>query len=176
MNRLRQINWTYVIVKFVVLAFMAGAAGISFGHIVDVSITLGLTWESYTVPAFVDGLAILGLIGRTSKFDRSTNRAGWVLILTAGTVSLGANILAGDNLGQQLYGGLIVVGFGLAEWYSTKLKAAPAPPAEVDEETKAKRSAAARKGAVTRRANARRRKPKAATVAELEAAYAAPSA
>ncbi len=122
---MKRINWTYVAVKTVVMMFMIGAATISFGHIVETSHRLGLTWESYTVPFFVDGLAILGLIGRTSSFARSTNRAGWVLILTAGSASLAANIYAGRNLGQQLYGGLVVVGFALAEWYATKLKAAP---------------------------------------------------
>lgn len=158
---MKSINWTYVAVKTVVLAFMAGAATISFGHIVETSHVLGLTWEAYTVPFFVDGLAVLGLIGRTSAFDRSTNRAGWVLILTAGSASLAANIFAGHNLGQQLYGGLVVVGFGLAEWYATKLKAAPAPVPMVDEATRAKRSEAARKAAATRKANARKRKPRA---------------
>lgn len=125
MNRLRQINWTYVTVKTVVLMFMGGAAGISFGHIVDVSLTLGLTWESWTVPFFIDGLAILGLVGRTDKFSESTKRAGLVLVSIAGSLSLAANVYAGDNLGQRFYGALVVAGFALAEWYAGRLKAAP---------------------------------------------------
>lgn len=179
---MKSINWTYVAVKTVVLMFMIGAATISFGHIVETSHRLGLTWEAYTVPFFIDGLAILGLIGRTSAFDRSTNRAGWVLILTAGSASLAANIFAGHNLGQQLYGALVVVGFGLAEWYSVRLKPAAVPAPEVDEETRAKRSEAARKAAATRKANKakRVRRPKApaaaqvspATVAEIDSAMA----
>lgn len=156
-NRLRQINWTYVVVKFVVLMFMSGAAAISFKHIVDVSLTLGLTWEAYTVPFFIDGLAILGLVGRTDKFDVSTKRAGLVLVTFAGSLSLAANITAGDNLGQQCYGALVVCGFALAEWFAGRMKAAPTPE-RVDEATRTKRSEAARKAAATRKANARKRK------------------
>jgi hypothetical protein len=179
---MKSINWTYVAVKTVVMMFMIGAATISFGHIVETSHELGLTWESFTVPFFVDGLAILGLIGRTSAFARPTNRAGWVLILTAGSASLAANIYAGHNLGQQLYGALVVVGFGLAEWYATKLQAAPAPAPEVDEATRVRRSAAAVKAAQTRAKNKARaaRRPKApaaapvspATVAEIDSVMA----
>lgn len=178
LNRLRSINWTYVVVKLVVLMFMSGAAAISFKHIVDVSLTLGLTWEAYTVPFFIDGLAILGLVGRTDKFDVSTKRAGLVLVITAGSLSLAANVTAGDNLGQQAYGALVVCGFALAEWFAGRMKAAPVPVRVVDEATRTKRSEAARKAAATRKANARKlkRARKATTVAELEAAYAAESA
>lgn len=155
-NRLRQVNWTYVVVKVVVLMFMGGAAAISFGHIVDVSSTLGLTWEAMTVPFFIDGLAILGLVGRTDKFDVSTKRAGMVLVTFAGSLSLAANVYAGDNLGQQCYGALVVCGFALAEWFAGRMKAAPSPVRVVDEVTRAKRSEAARKAAATRKTNARR--------------------
>lgn len=178
-NRLRQVNWTYVVVKVVVLMFMGGAAAISFGHIVDVSATLGLTWEAYTVPFFIDGLAILGLVGRTDKFDRQTKRAGMVLVAFAGSLSLAANVTAGDNLGQQCYGALVVCGFALAEWFAGRMKAAPAPVPVVDEATRAKRSEAARKAAATRRANARKRRRVSATapvspatVAEIDSAMA----
>lgn len=157
-QRLQSINWTYVVVKVVVLMFMGGAAAISFGHIVDVSFTLGLTWEAYTVPFFIDGLAILGLVGRTDKFDRQTKRAGMVLVTFAGSLSLAANIYAGDNLGQQCYGALVVCGFALAEWFAGRMKVAPAPERVVDEATRTKRSEAARKAAATRKANARKLK------------------
>jgi len=174
-------NWTYVTTVVIVYAFMLGAAAISFSHIVDVSHTLGLSWEAWTVPFFVDGIAVLGKIGRSHKFAATTQRAGLVLMTGAGMLSLACNVMAGDNLGQQLYGVLVVAGFVTTEWYASKLQAAPAPAPVVDAELAAKRSEAARKAAATRRANKAKagrkpRAPKAATVAELEEAYSLPSA
>lgn len=126
MNKLRTLNWTYYIVKTVVYGFLFGAAAISFSHIVDVSTTMGLTWEAWTVPFFIDGLAVLGKIGRSRKFAPKTQRAGLVLMAIGGALSLGANWSAGDNDGQRWYGVLVVAGFIIAEWYAGKLEAAPA--------------------------------------------------
>jgi hypothetical protein len=82
------------------------------------------------VPFLVDGLAVLGLIGRSSKFAASTRRAGLVLTLGAGWLSLTCNIMPGHNLGQQLYGVLVVAGFIATETYATKLRPPTAAPAE----------------------------------------------
>lgn len=120
-------NWTYLLVAVIVRAFMLGAAAISFMHIVATSRDLGLGWEAWTVPGFVDGLAVLGLIGRSDRFAASTQRAGLLLMSGAGSLSLACNVYAGHNLGQQLYGVLVVAGFIAAEWYSMKLRPAPAP-------------------------------------------------
>jgi hypothetical protein len=181
---MRKVNWTYCTTVVIVYMFMLGAATISFTHIVDISQTLGLGWEAYTVPFFIDGLAVLGKIGRSKRFAASTRRAGLKVMASAGIVSLAANIAAGNNVGQQIYGALVVAGFIAAEWYSAKLEAAPEPaPTVVDEETRAKRSAAARKAAATRKANKARaqrkqrtprapRAPRPAEIAELEVSYA----
>jgi len=152
MNQNHRTNWTYVVTVMIVYLFMLGAALISFTHIVDVSHTLGLGWEAYTVPFFIDGFAVLGKIGRSRRFAESTRSAGLKVMASAGLVSLAANVTAGDNLGQQLYGALVVAGFIAAEWYSVKLEAAPPSVAEIDDETRAKRRAAALKGAATRKA------------------------
>jgi hypothetical protein len=120
-------NWTYILVAVIVRAFMLGAAAISFMHIVATSQALGLGWEAWTVPGFVDGLAVLGLIGRSDKFAPSTQKAGLALMSGAGSLSLACNVYAGHNLGQQLYGVLVVAGFIAAEWYSMKLRPAPVP-------------------------------------------------
>jgi hypothetical protein len=99
----------------------------------------------------------------------------------AGLLSLTCNVTAGDNLGQQLYGVLVVAGFVTTEWYASKLQAAPPAVVEPDEALTAKRRAAALKGAETKRrskaaaarATRRPRAPKAAKViADLEASYA----
>ena len=128
-------NWTYILICLIVRAFMLGVAAISFMHIVSTSRALGLGWEAWTVPGFIDGLAVLGLIGRGSKFAVSTQRAGLLLMSGAGSLSLACNVYAGHNLGQQLYGVLVVAGFIAAEWYSMKLR--PAPQAETTPETRA---------------------------------------
>jgi hypothetical protein len=152
-------NWTYVTTVVIVYAFMLGAAAISFSHIVDISHTLGLRWEAWTVPFFVDGIAVLGKIGRSRKFAAKTQRAGLYLMTGAGLLSLACNVMAGDNLGQQLFGVLVVAGFVTTEWYAAKLEAAPAPViVTVDDATRAKRSAAAVKAAATRKANAAKAK------------------
>jgi len=99
----------------IVCLFMLCAAIISFTHIVDVSHTLGLGWEAYTAPFFIDGFAVLGKIGRSRRFADSTRSAGLKVMAAAGLVSLAANVTAGDNLGEQLYGVLVVSGFIAAD-------------------------------------------------------------
>jgi signal transduction histidine kinase len=157
MNR----NWTYIITKTIVTLFMIGAAAISFTHIIEASEGLGVTsWQAWTVPFLVDGVAVLGLIGRSAKFAESTRRTGLLLTLAAGSLSLTCNILAGHNLGERLYGALVVAVFVGTEAYAAKMHAAPkpAPLPTVDEvaaaELRARRSAAAQKAAATRKANA----------------------
>lgn len=168
MNR----NWTYLLVALIVRAFMLGAAAISFTHIVATSHSLGLGWEAWTVPGFVDGLAVLGLIGRSKRFAAETQRAGLVLMAGAGALSLACNVYAGHNLGQQLYGVLVVAGFIAAEWYSMKLRPAPAVVAELADEAAAKRSAAAVKAAATRAARKAEQDAAKAVAAEQRAAAA----
>lgn len=141
---------TFAIVKGIVRGFMAGAAIISFMHIVTYAMDLGLTWEAWTVPFFVDGLAILGKIGMSKRFSEKTRKAGMKLLLGAGTISLICNVMAGRNAGQKIFGVLVVAGFMVAEWYAEKLEAAPAP-APVKNPI---RSEAAKKAAVTRKKNA----------------------
>jgi len=159
-------NWTYRTTVAVVWMFMIGAAAVSFWHIVETSQRLGLDWEAFTCPFLIDGLAVLGLIGRSSKFAESTRRAGLRLTLAAGVLSLAANVYAGHNLGQRLYGVLVVAGFIATECYAQRLRPAPAAPKVKDP----KRVAAAKRAARTRARNKR------AQLAELELAYSGPSA
>lgn len=145
---------TYWIVAIIVRLFMVGAATISFMHIVHTSTALGLTWEAWTVPFLIDGLAVLGMIGRSARFAGKTQRAGLRLMVGAGALSLACNVYAGENLGQRLYGVLIVAGFVTAEWYASKLTPATVTAAPtIDADLQAKRSAAAVKAAATRKAN-----------------------
>lgn len=169
-------NKTYLATAGITRTFMVGAAAISTSHIIATSHSLGLGWEAYTVPAFIDGMAILGLIGRSSRFAASTRRAGLRIMAGAGVVSLACNVYAGHNLGQRLYGVLVVAAFIASEWYSAKLCPAPAPAPEVNP-----RSEAAKKAAATRQSNAyaklspaeKAARTRATRKAEREAEYAA---
>lgn len=151
-------NWTYLIVTVIVRLYMVGALAISFTHITHASEMLGLTgWQVITVPFFIDGFAILGMIGRSHRFTEATRRTGFRLQIAAGALSFAANVFAGQNAGERIYGALVVAGFITAEWYAAKLApaaviAAPAEPT-ADELLAAKRSAAAVQAAATRKAN-----------------------
>lgn len=127
----------YSIVSIIVNAFMLMAALISFSHIITTSARLGVTsWQTYLVPLFVDGLAVLGMIGRSEAMARqlaargltaeqiaAVKRFAFWLQLTAGLVSLAANFYAGETLGDRLFGLLVVAGFVVTEKYSEKLRA-----------------------------------------------------
>lgn len=178
-----QRNRTYSVVKSLVLLQAAGAAVLSFMHIVEVGQRYGLGWQAWVAPFLIDGFALLGTIGRSASFAESTRSTGLKLMIGAGVVSLACNVEAGVNLGQRIFGVLVVAGFLTAEWYSQRLLPAPLPSAVVDDETFAKRSAAARKGVETRRKNkaVAKRKPRGKSAASseidaLEAAYVLPDA
>lgn len=148
-----RITVTFVLVATIVRLFMAGAAAVSFSHIIATSHSLGLGWEAWTVPFLIDGLAVLGMIGRSIKFANATQRAGLRLMIGAGLLSLACNVYAGHNLGQRLYGVLIVAGFVVSEWYAAKLRPATTTTPAVDN----KRSEAAKKAAATRKTNAEKK-------------------
>jgi hypothetical protein len=144
-------NTRYVIAKVIVTLFVIGAMVISYTHIVHLFNMLGLTgWQAWVAPAFVDGFALLGLLGRSEQFDATTRRTGLRLQIAATLVSLVANVAAGGSLGGRIFGALVVVGYVVAEWYSDQLK----PAATKAETAAATRSAAAQKAAATRKANA----------------------
>jgi hypothetical protein len=151
MNKLN----AYTVTKTLVYLQAIGAGVISFSHIVEVGQRYGLGWQSYVAPFLIDGFAILGTIGRGRAFSDATRRAGLKLMICAGLVSLACNVLAGVNVGQRAFGVLVVAGYIVAEWYASKMHAAPAVIAAVaDEATTARRRAAALKGAATRKARA----------------------
>lgn len=161
-------NWTYLTALVIVYGFLLGTAAGSFHHIVIVGDRLGLGWEAWTVPFLVDGIALMGKMGRGRRFAESTQRAGLRLMAFGGTLSLACNIYAGENLGQRCFGGLLVAGFLIVEWYAGRLSpAAPAVPAK-----SAARSAAAVKAAATRAARKADAAAAKAAAAEQRAAAA----
>lgn len=149
-NRLKNHNWTYIVVMAIVRGvYMPGALIISFGHIISAGEDLGLTgWQAFTAPFFLDGFAVLGMIGRSHAFLPETRRWALWMQVGAGAASLIANVYAGHNAGERIYGFLIVAGFVVAERFAERAYAAPIAA----DLAKAKRSEAARKGAATKAA------------------------
>lgn len=141
------------VIRIVVWFFLIGAALISFSHIVHVSQMLGLGWESWTVPAFVDGIAIVGKVSMLPRFSDTFRRSGFRLLMFGGVLSLAANVAAGSNWGERAFGVLVVAGFMILESHATKAtRTAVAQPTgrKLDPQVAAQRAAKAR---VTRERN-----------------------
>jgi hypothetical protein len=178
-------------INVVVWLFMLTAIAFSTSHIIETSHRLGLTFEAFAVPVFVDGIALVGKLSMLPRFSRRFRRSGLKLLMFGGILSLAANVYAGHTIGQKAFGVLVVAGFMILEGHvvkaADKVAAIAAPAAaEVDLVLQAKRSEAARKGAETRKANAaaktakvttrKPRAPKPATVEALEESFAMASA
>lgn len=129
---MQNIARSYAAVRTLVYVQWAGAAVLSFAHIVTVGQRFGLGWEAWTAPFLIDGFALLGAVGRGKAFTASSRKAGFRLMVGSGLVSLVCNVEAGSNIGQRVFGVLTVAGFIAAEWYATRLrparKAAPRAP------------------------------------------------
>jgi hypothetical protein len=139
------------------LYFVAALAG-SFTHIITAAHKTGLVgWEAWSTPFMIDGLAVIGMVMRSEAFSQTTRRTGLRVQAVMGLVSLVANVYAASTVGGVLYGVAVVALFLAAEWLTGQLA-----PASVDQaaEAKAKRQAAAAKGAATRKANAAKAKPR----------------
>jgi hypothetical protein len=152
-------NPTYLAAKTIVWAFVAGSLIVSFTHIVTLFGMLGLHgWQAAAAPLYIDGFAMLGLLGRGRRFAAATRKAGLRMQIAATLVSLAANVVAGTSPGGRIFGAMVVIGYVLAERFADQLAPAEADAAaaEADQaaDEAAKRSAAAKKGAATRKANA----------------------
>jgi hypothetical protein len=156
MNTSTRRDTALTVIRIVVWFFLIGAALISFSHIVHVSQMLGLGWESWTVPAFVDGIAIVGKVSMLPRFSAAFRKSGFKLLMFGGVLSLAANVAAGSNWGERGFGVLVVAGFMILESHATKADrtAVAANTETVDPAVAARRSAAAMQAAATRKANA----------------------
>jgi len=151
-------NNALIAIRIVVWVFMIGAALISTKHIVHTAQMLGLhDWQAYTVPAFVDGIAIVGKVSMLPRFAESFRRSGFKLLMFGGLLSLAANVAAGNNWGERGFGILVVAGFMLLESHATKADRTAVVPVEPAtrklDPAEAKRRAD--KAAATREANRR---------------------
>jgi hypothetical protein len=147
------------VIGFVVWGLLLLAAVVSATHIVETAHKLGLhDWQAFTAPALIDIVAVVGKLSMATCFTPTFRRSGFRLLMAGGVLSLACNVYAGDNLGERAFGVLVVGAFMLLEHHATKAgRESIVPPAisEVSDELRAKRSAAGRKAAETKRRNAR---------------------
>jgi len=152
--------------KVIASAFLLAAVVISFSHIIHAAEKLQVTtWQAWTAPFFIDGFMLLGMLGGSARFAESTQRTAAKLRLGAVLASLVANVYAGETVGDRMYGGLIVAGFLTAEWFVSRIKAAPTATEIKAAQLAATRKAAAAQAKATREANA-----EAAAIRKAEAA------
>lgn len=139
------------IVKLIVRLYFLGALIASAAHIITSANKLGLTGiQAYSTPALIDGIAVIGLVMRSAQFSVRTRKIGFRVQMIAGLLSLTANVFAGDNAGERIYGVMIVALFIFSEWLSDQIESA-----EVDRarELAEKRAASQDKARATREAN-----------------------
>lgn len=154
------------IVKLIVKAYFLAAIAVSFSHIIAASHKLALNgWQAWTTPFAIDGIAIIGMVMRTERWSDATNKLGFRVQITAGLLSLAANVFAGNTVGERIYGVVIVGLFIFSEWLSDRLvtrdsevrataEAKAAGEAErIEREAAAKKAASIAKGQATRKAN-----------------------
>ena len=110
-------------INAVVWLFLLTAVVFSTSHIIETSHRLGLTYEAFAVPVFVDGIALVGKLSMLPRFSAKLRRSGLRLLMFGGTLSLAANVYAGHNLGQKAFGVLVVAGFMLLEGHAVKVVA-----------------------------------------------------
>lgn len=159
--------------------YFVAAIVLSFIHLVEAARKGGLTWESWTVPFMVDGIAIMGLTMRSADFAPRTRRIGFRVQIVAGVLSLAGNVYAAHNIGTAVFGVGVVTLFVFAEWLTDQIEsavddeaaaAAAAAVAEAERiaaEAAAKRDAANRKRQATRRRNARKAQAQAEMIREM---------
>lgn len=167
-------------VTVVATLIMVYALYVSADHIGHVAHLIGLVgYQASTLFVLIDIPALVGKALRLRYFAASTRRTGLRLMVASGTLSLTCNVASGwfgGGVGPAAYGVFVVSMFLVMENVITKIK----PAASV---TKAKNAAkvetparpTARKAAAKSKPRTPRA-PKAATVAQLEQAYAMPSA
>lgn len=155
-----------VAVIIVTALIMAYALFVSRDHITYVAFLIGLTgYQANTLFVFIDLPALIGKVLQLKYFAVSTKRMGRNLMIATGTLSLVCNVVAGlfgGGYGPAGYGAFIVMMFVILEAVIVKIKPAAAVTRAKNAATAVKtpktpnpkRSAAARKGAETKRRNA----------------------
>lgn len=143
-------------IHLITFLYFLGALGFSFMHLVHAGHKLDLaTSEAYSLPFFIDGLALIGIVLRSgSEFSKATRKLGLKVQITMGTISLAGNVFAAHNIGGMIYGVMIVTLYIFAEWLTGKVESV-----SVDQEREAseRKAASIAKAQATRKRNATRK-------------------
>jgi len=139
------------LVSVITRLYFIAALTLSFSHLVHAGHKGGLTWEAWTVPFMIDGIACIGLIMRSADFASRTRAIGFRVQIVAGLLSLAGNVYAAHNAGTAVFGVATVALFVFSEWLSDQIKSAAAEAAELAAtEAATKKAAAIAKGRATR--------------------------
>ncbi len=113
MNKLvNAIAWTVLIYSI----------AMSTTHIVETALKIGLVGvAAYTSPILVDAVFALGKLGRSRRYSEAIRKSSLHLMLFGGAMSLTCNVVAGENLGQQIHGVIVVVVMVWIESHAAKL-------------------------------------------------------
>lgn len=119
----RKGTWPIVVATVISWIVLIYAMSMSSSHIITAAFKIGLVGiAAYTAPLLVDAVAVVGKLGRLERFTEACRRSSLKLLLFGGLMSLVANVYAGENLGQQIHGVLVVVVALWIESHITKLK------------------------------------------------------
>lgn len=148
---------TVRVIRICSVAIMSLAAYTSFGHQQALLLSWGVDLQSSVItPITVDLLAIICTLAiHAPGVQPGGRRAAIFVLVTAGSVSVAANYISGGTLGSKIANTWAVVAYLLAEWVAAKVKAVPPVTAPAVDP---KRSDAARRAHVTRKANASKTK------------------
>lgn len=167
------------IAKAVAWLIAAIAAISSYGHQVhllrraDLDSVFGIPGE-WVTPLTVDSLAIIALVIRMSEeVTPRTRRLAMIPLVLAGSMAVAANVATARNIVQVIVGVWTVGAYIVAETFVGMMERRK-PETPVDDATRAKRSAAARKAAVTRKRNQRKAKRSAAATTVAQAVPVSP--
>lgn len=162
------------------VAMFAYGLWISRSHITHIGHALELTqFEAETLFVLVDFLALYGKLLTNHRLTAKTRRYGFKLMLAGLAMSTVCNVASGlltGRVGAAGYGAFVVViivaiEYGVSITKAKTVNTEPRSRKVEPEPVLTPRQVSARKGAETRRANA-----KATQVAELEESYLLPSA
>jgi uncharacterized membrane protein len=121
------------IVRTIVKAYFLGALTLSFMHIVEAANKLHTTgWQIWCWPFMIDGIAVIGMVMRSKNWSSATNKIGFRVQLGAGTLSLAANIYAGNTTGDRMTGIGAVALFLFAEWLSDHMETRQAETKKIE--------------------------------------------
>jgi hypothetical protein len=169
---MRKLDGT-IVTKSIVRSFMLASAFFSFKHILFTGrVHLGLDLlEYWALPFMIDGMAIIGLIWRGEKYSTFTRKLGFWTQLTAGSLSLAANVAAGHSKGQQGFGVFVIALFLFTEWAQGKVESRAAELAR--EKAEAKKAADKARRDRTKRARTAANRAEAKRIADAEKALQA---